>query len=257
VRLQLDSGDLAHLWDLSDRLTPHLVGPPTAGPGVCPRCATWLPTTGRHFVCDNCVEVREALDREPLTLSVISLYRKPSRLRDLLTRYKGREDEDDSFDPQCGREVRSMLGRYFMEHGDRLLTLAGGVDGIVVVPSSERPPPHPLEEVVDSLTLDLPRWSMLARGSGVLGFRNPNKDGYRLDMFRVPSRVLLLDDVYTTGSRLNSAAAALSQAGHETVVALVLARRINTDYKPEARQLWMNATAEPFDWQTSPRTIAA
>ncbi len=207
-------------------------------------------------MCENCVEVWDALGRQPLTLSVISLYRKPSRLRDVLTRYKGREDEDDLFDPQCVREVRSMLGRYLIEHGDQLLTSAGGVDGIVVVPSTERPPPHPLEELIDSLALDLPCWPMLARGSGVLGFRKPNRDGYRLDMFQEPSRILLVDDVYTTGSRLNSAASALSQGGHETVAALVLARRINTDYSLEAKQLWMNATAEPFDWKTGPRTVA-
>lgn len=267
-----DSEDRAQIHDLSERLTPDLATPPAGGPGVCPRCSTWTPAsdwpvavtaTGPEdgnrqspSLCENCVEAREALDREPLALSVISLYRKPSSLRDVLTRYKGRDDKEDPFDWQCVSVVRSMLGRYLLEHGDRLVELAGGFDGIVVVPSTERPPPHPLEDLVDSLDLELPRWSMLARGSGVLGFRQPNRDGYRIVMSRAPSRLLLVDDVYTTGSRLNSAASALSREGHETVAALVLARRINTAYAREALLLWTEATAEPFDWQTSPRTVA-
>lgn len=208
-------------------------------------------------VCENCLEVRQALDREPLELSVVSLYRKPSPLRDALTRYKGRDDEDDPFDPACVEVVRSMLGRYLLDHGDSLVELSDGIDGIVVVPSTDRTPPHPLEDLIDSLDLELPRWPMLARGRGELGFRKPNRDGYQVAMDREPSRILLVDDVYTTGSRLNSAASALGRNGHETVAALVLARRINTDYAAEALELWAAATAEPFDWQTSPRTVAS
>lgn len=276
-----DNEDRAQIHGLSDQLIPHLAKPPEGGPGTCPRCSTWTracdtsvalvvtnPEQGNRIgdsrsasqepsLCENCVEAREVLDREPLAVSVISLYRRPSRLRNVLTRYKcRRHDEDDAFDPQCLSVVRSMLGRYLLEHGDRLVELAGGVDGIVVVPSTEHHPPHPLEDLTDSLKLDLPRWSMLTRGPGVLGFRKPNRDGYRVAMTREPSRILLCDDIFTTGSRLNSAAAALSQEGHETVAALVLARRINTAYAPEALKLWKDATAEPFDWQVSPRTVA-
>jgi hypothetical protein len=201
--------------------------------------------------------VRQALSREPLALSVISLYRKPSPLRDVLTRYKGRDDEDDPFDPACVQIVRSMLGRYLLDHGDSLVEMSGGVDGIAVVPSTDRTPPHPLEDLVDSLDLDLPRWPMLARGKGELGFRKPNRNGYQVVMAHEPARILLIDDVYTTGSRLNSAASALDRNGHETVAALVLARRINTDYASEALQLWDTATAEPFDWNASPKTVSS
>lgn len=281
MKVGRDDEDRAQIRDLSQRLTSDLTALPGRGPGVCPRCSTWTPvgdlsgsaidpvdaectktvdgsgSIGPHDLCENCVEVRDALDREPLALSVISLYRKPSVLRDVLTRYKGRDDEDDPADSRCVTVVRSMLGRYLLEHGDRLCELAEGVDGIVVVPSTRRPPPHPLEDVVDSLHLDLPRWSMLERGSGPLGFRQPNRDGYCVVMTREPSRLLLVDDVYTTGSRLNSAAAALSQYGHQTVAGLVLARRVNTAYAPEAAQLWATVTEEPFDWQASPRTVGA
>lgn len=280
MKVGRDSEDRASIREISDRLCPDLATPPAIGPGVCPRCSTWTPVDDwaaemkdedapsspavgpadedRHpEVCENCMEACLALDREPLNLSVVSLYRKPSALRDLLTRYKGRDDEDDPFDPHCVTVVRAMLGRYLLEHGDRLAEVAGRIDAIVVVPSTQRRPPHPLEDLVDSLDLGLPRWPLLERGPGDLGFRRPNRDGYRVTTSREPSRVLLVDDVYTTGARLNSAASALSQRGHKAVAALVLARRINTAYAPEALQLWSNATAEPFSWQASPRTVAS
>ena len=289
VKVGRNSEDRAQIVDFSDRLVPELATPPAGGPGVCVHCATWTRVAEREgdqtapsttagifdaafdgtapagasdqaaqstVLCENCLEVRNALDREPLGLCVVSLYRKPSPLRDVLTRYKGRNDEDDPFDPACVPVVRSMLGRYLLDHGDHLAEVSGGFDGIVVVPSTDRTPPHPLEDLIDSLDLDLPRWPLLARGTGELGFRRPNREGYRVVMAHEPARVLLVDDVYTTGSRLNSAASALSRDGHETVAALVLARRINVEYAAEALQLWARATSESFDWQTSPRTVA-
>lgn len=284
VRVGNDAQDRTEIVELSERLVPDLVTPLAGGTGTCRICATWirgieigaphsddLALQGLQSgtadsselssirleggLCENCGEVRDVLGLEPLPLCVVSFYRKPSRLRDTLTRYKGRESGEDEFDEGCVPTVRAMLGRYFIEHGVELENVAGGFDAIVVVPSTERPPPHPLAGVVDSLDLDVPSWPLLARGPGEMSFRKPSKDGYRVVVNRGAARILLLDDVYTTGSRLNSAAYALRQQGHDPVAALVLARRINVEYAPEAMDLWDRSTASDFDWVSSPRTI--
>lgn len=263
MKVGRDAQDRQQIFDLSDRLKPDLATPPDEGPGVCSRCWTWVPASdgiepgGGTNDCENCDEVRDALGREPLALSVVSLYRPSSPLRDVLTHYKGRDDGVDPLDPSCVPLVRSMLGRFLVEHGGRLSGLSGGIDAVVVVPSTERPPPHPMEAVVDSLNLDLPRLPLLVRGEGELGFRKPSRDGFKVLEEREPLRVLLVDDVYTTGSRLNSAAFALENGGHRLAAGLVLARRINPEYAQDARRLWVAATAEAFDWRDSPRAVRA
>lgn len=248
------SGDTNEVVSISDSLTAELVEPPADRMGICPRCRTWSdadPATAGGE-CENCREVRAALAIDPLRFAVVSLYSKPSDLRDWLTRYKGREHEVDSYEPAFVPIVRSIVGRFVIEHGAALEEHAGGFDAIVVVPSTTRPAPHPLEAVIESLGLDVPLMRLLERGPGDLAFRRPAADGYIAVDGHPPARALLIDDVYTTGSRLNSAAAALRKAGHQVTAALVLARRINVDYNERSEALWCDATARPFDWKTSP-----
>ena len=174
-------------------------------------------------------------------------------LRDWLTGYKGREGTDDPYIPDYRSIVESILGRFILEHGEDLELQAGGIDSVCVVPSTERQPPHPLEEILDNLQLDTPICRILRRGEGQLGFRQPSTDAYEVQSgTETPQRILLIDDVYTTGSRLNSAATALRNANHIVVGALVIARRVNLGYAEAAKTMWDQQTGTPFDWATSP-----
>ena len=65
-------------------------------------------------------------------------------------------------------------------------------------------------------------------------------------------RLLLVDDVYTTGSRLNSAAYTLRDAGFEIAGAFVIARRVNVDFDARAAEMWNRQSANTFRWDTSP-----
>jgi Phosphoribosyl transferase domain len=238
--------------ELSDRLVTELVPPPTDGPGICSRCRTWNDAEPEPE-CSNCAEVRSLLGAEPLRISAVSLYRKPSILRDWLTQYKGRLDDVDPFVPAYRDIVAAMLARFHKEHGNLLQRRLGGYDRVLIVPSTSRPPPHPLESLVAATWTSTPVLRALKRGTGDLGFRKPAKDGYVVtEPTATNRRVLIVDDVYTTGSRLNSAAYALRDAGFEIAGAFVIARRVNVDFDARAAEMWNRQSAKAFRWDTSP-----
>lgn len=237
---------------LSNRLAPELVAPPHDGPGVCSTCRTWNDAEPHHE-CSNCADVRAMLSTEPIPISVISLYRKPSVLRNWLTQYKGRpEDEEDPLLPEFRSIIIALMGRFLIEHGQQLQERTGGYDVITVVPSTSREPPHPLEDIARELWTNETVVRPLTRGAGDLGFRKAAKNGYIATNCNVPSRILLIDDVYTTGARINSAAFALRSKGFEIAGGVVFARRVNVDFDPRAKELWEIQSRRPFQWDRSP-----
>jgi hypothetical protein len=240
------------IFERSDELTVELVLPPADGPDVCPRCRSWNDTGADE--CSNCDEVSAALGDPALRLRVMSLYMKPSPLRDWLTQYKGRlSDADEPHVPEYAALVRALLGRFLIERGADLADILGPVEGLVVVPSTDRRPPHPLVEVLSSLDLDIPVLDVLQRGPGQLGFRRPHPEGYRIQSgVRLPARALLIDDVYTTGSRANSAAHALRTHGVHVAGFVAIARRINPAWRPEVAAIWERQQARPYDWSQIP-----
>jgi hypothetical protein len=182
-------------------------------------------------------------------LDMISLYAKPSQLRDWLTNYKGRVDESEPFIPEYVDIVKALVARFLHEHGDRLISRSP-IDAITVVPSSTRPGPHPLESVLSALPLTVPVRTLLTRGPGELTFNHPSLDGF-VATDSAPERLLLVDDVYTTGARINSAACALTAAGHHLAGAFVIARRVNVGYK-NTPAFWEGQKAKGFTWEHSP-----
>jgi predicted amidophosphoribosyltransferase len=194
---------------MSDEMVPQLVTPPIGAGDVCPLCHSWRPPSMQ--ICDSCQRTGSAVGYPVGPPSVVTLYAKPSLLRDWLTRYKGRPgDADDPFDQQSFEYAKALLGRYLLEHSDALLAEAGKVDALVVVPSSrERPPPHPLGSVVELLGVETPVVPMLKRGPGQLDYRKASVDGYEPIGSSAPMRVLLLEDVFVTGAHIFSAARAL------------------------------------------------
>jgi hypothetical protein len=233
--------------NLSESRTTQLVTPPVDGqPGTCWRCRTWNDLTDEDQ-CWNCTQVAAELDLPAVPLDLISLYCKPSQLRQWLICYNGRLDESESFIPEYVDIVMALLSRYFYEHGERI-TVRAPADCVVVVPSTCRLPPHPLHSIVVELGMQVPARALLRRGPGVLGFNQPARDGFASAEKCCPQRVILVDDVYTTGARINSAVVALADAGHEGCGAFVMARRVNPDDQPGAASFWEDQTAQTFNW---------
>ncbi|WP_457125745.1 ComF family protein [Mycobacteroides abscessus] len=236
---------------MSDAITGELVAPPHKQPGVCSYCRT---STGHCAAteCWNCEQAAEALEKPAIALDLIALYRKPSPVRDWLTCYKGRTDGTEPLIADYADIIKALLARFFHDHGDQL-TARSPIDCITVVPSSSRAGLHPLHVLLCELPLTVPVITLLQRGRGALGHNMPSREGYiPASTHRTRYRVLLIDDVFTTGARINSAAHALEAAGHQLAGNLVIARRVNPDYNEQSEAFWEHQSAQPFSWQSSP-----
>jgi predicted phosphoribosyltransferase len=122
-------------------------------------------------------------------------------------------------------------------------------DAITIVPSSgDRPGTHPLEVAVRMSRAQRRLYSSLLERTDVeLDRRHADEAAYRVAEEVVGRRVLLIDDTFTTGARVQSAASALSLAGAD-VVAGVVGRVVRPGHAAEAQALWEEQRALGFDF---------
>lgn len=202
------------------------VRPPLPGPDVCGVCRDWKALASTQ--CDNCINNANLLGAPSVHVHALTLYSRASPIRDLLTGYKN---------PQCSSQrlahkakiaqvLRTLLSQL---HDQRLRWNA-----ICIVPSTNTDRSHPLH-VITNRSIDH-RGLLIAplqRGPIQLGHRRPHPDGYTTTARLDGRRVLILDDVYTTGARSQSAAHTLSHAGATITAIAVIGRRINPHATPE------------------------
>jgi len=188
----------------------------------------------------------------PIQLVVpVSLYRVSEQLHHALWHYKN--DHNPSIRARFQYELAALFGRFFNDHSGCIRTAAGNPwNAITTVPSSrQRAGEHPLEASLRLLT----GWKQmvvttLEAGTAEMGHNSADDQGYRpLRDFHGES-FLLVDDTFTSGARLQSAASALQLAGARVVAAVVLGRVIDPDRSDTSRQLWDRARAIPFDFAT-------
>lgn len=223
-----------------------LTMPPRGGGDVCPACRSWRRADFR--VCWNC---QTAMDRLGVVAPVVavSLYAKPSELREWVTHYKSsRGDVVEVY----AESLRRVVTDFLVAYGSVIRQDFGPFDYATPVPSAVS------EDAVSRLFE--PSSRLLAPLRSTLNFASGSaaKPGaYDPAWYAVTDnvqgdRVVVVDDVYTSGARAQSAAAALRERGADVGLILVVARRINPGFAPEARRLWQRQVALGYDLSARP-----
>jgi hypothetical protein len=209
----------------------YLRNPLTAGPGVCYVCRG--PAAEPHTRCLQCEQhFRTSNGRTADVVVPISYAVKREQHAFNLASYKRRPGSNT-----VRADLLALIQVFIADHGRCLLNAArvSTFDGAAVVPSTRnRPGPHPLQLLIGS-RLRLP-WLQMNANTTI----RPESRSFHENRFSVSepagrlngAAVLLLDDTWTTGSRVESASCALRAAGAATVVAVVFGRHVNPDWEP-------------------------
>ena len=215
---------------------------PVRGPGVCEVCLTF---TDGYPRCYTCARTPPALDAiAPISYSVAA-----GQLHHVLATYKRL---NGGVGRRLSTQLAAVLWRFLSGH-ERCLAQAAGVpafDLVATVPSGdgERDAGHPLRWIVSEVvgpTRDRHR-RLLARSGVPVAAHEFDRRRYEVTVSPAQAAVLVIDDTWTTGANLQSAATALKEAGAQTVAAVVIGRHLNREWGQNERRLI--ALERPFDW---------
>lgn len=230
---------------------PHLTDytpVPAAAEGVCRICHN-APRTGYRY-CLSCWQTTRRVASPLERVVPISLYRVGEQLHTVLAGYK--RSPDEAVRSRHLMQVGATLHRFLRDHRACIEAAAEEAwDTITIVPSTERQGrQHPLERAV-----------LLSRRAGgqyrsLLEPHRPEQiqhyqasdEGFRVTGDVGGLRVLLVDDTFTSGATLQSAASTLTSGGATVVAGVVIGRVINPDFDEESRALWERQRAQRFDF---------
>lgn len=239
----------------ADKLQELLVLPPATAADVCPGCSSWR-NPGDPW-CRNCRIVRIKLRSVCQMVIPISLYARPSAFRDIISRYKDRPDcveekmdilPSDISREHCARQIHLILSRFLVEILPLLEAQGRGWDYVMAVPSGWRAGTHPLVAILEAVSLGTVRQPLLRVSNEPLSHDHPNERAFEVIAPVEGKSILLIDDVFTTGASIHSAAAALSIAGANVVAGIVIARRVQPGYNEYSHSVWARQSAQEFRW---------
>lgn len=220
---------------------------PVHGPRVCAICHGCK--RPEFSICYSCAQVTGQVRRPCHRVVPLSLYEIPGALHATLRGYKDAEKGDER--RQYAALVASLLARFLFDHGDCLRNCrTGGWDFITTVPSTDRPGRHPLCSALALVPwLAAQHRDMLVRGAGTMGHNVASDDGFVALADLSGSRVLVVDDTFTTGARAQSAASALQLAGARVTAVVPIGRVIDPARGEEAQNYCSSRSRERFDFR--------
>jgi hypothetical protein len=216
------------------------VRPP--GREVCQVCCGAL--EARPPLCGSCKRITRALGEPLRPVTPISLTTQDASLYAALRQYKGRSN---SITDRQQLRLSRLVGEFLASHSR--CVAPSGFDVVTVVPSSlVTSQAHPLVRILEMVgTVDEVE-ELLTTVAGRIARNVPDPGAYRCPAERVMGRrVLLMDDTYTTGAHLHSAASALAEAGASDVHLLVIGRYQDPAWPPARRLLeWSSSLANAW-----------
>lgn len=215
---------------------------PRRGPSVCHTCFNF---TDGYSECYTCARNERWTD----IATAISYSVARGQLHQALASYKRLGGESAQ---RLTAELAAVLWRHLDAH-ERCIAAAVRLerfDWVTAVPSGHRPrdPHHPLHTIVGAIVgRTRHRYGrLLVRSLADVTPRTFNPNKFRACRRLSGESVLLVDDTWTTGASVQSAAAALKQAGAGPVAAVVIGRHLNREWHENERRL--RGLTRPFDW---------
>ncbi len=183
--------------------------------GICTACRSGSDVNAR--LCGPCRQAERTLGALP-TIVPITMSENLSQLHAVLRGYK------DSFNAQererKTRQLAALVATFFESHA----ACVGAFDLLVTVPSARRDSTSAIVSRIGSLTN---RREAVLHPTRSLDHRDYDASAFRVDTTVRGRTVVLLDDTFTTGSAIYSAAAAVQAAGGEVVSGVVIGRHVN------------------------------
>lgn len=208
-----------------------------SGEGVCDICHGVPNET--YQTCYSCEDSIRQVSHPCRLVIPISLSHWNTQLHHTLRSYKKPELPEKTRDT-FSLQIAALFHRFLVAHKTCIASQPGGDwDTMTVVPSSQgRSGPHPLE-----LALRRSRWIdqqmdvLLEPGDVQIDHNIASDAGFSPLKDVSGQKILLLDDTYTSGSRAQSAASALTKHGASVVAIVPAARYMNPDRELSSRLL--------------------
>ena len=236
---------MATTAELTDPYLHIFTRVPPAGPGICPICHR--PPNAGFTLCWSCETTTSQVSRPLQRVVPISLYQVRDQLHTWLRGYK--DDRDEALRSRLRLRVAATLGRFLARHGG--CVSPEGWDAVTTVPSTgPRTGVHPLVQALSLLKRHRADYAaLLAQGSAQVTHNRASDDGFVTTEPVDGRRVLLIDDTFTSGGRIQSAASRLQLDGAVVVGAVVVGRVFNMDFGANAEQVWQAARSEQFTFE--------
>lgn len=213
-------------------------------------------------ICENCSKARYEFGSRLADLALTLAYARgyapngPHQSAHTVRAYKRTPPAE-----KCARDMNLMVAAATFLH-DKCIAKAIGSswEAITFVPSASKPgPEHPVAELARMVFGAGSAEKRLRLELGP-GFSDPNRV-VRADRFIVPDpyrdrvagrHVLLVEDTWVTGAKVQSAAVALHDAGARAVTILCVARWCRYDWM--SHKEFLDAHAAPYDAYLCPVT---